>query len=289
MNNLFSVDKTDSRSALDFDSNPYLAAHVSPRVRDLLAHAADPDAVPDTPAEKTDEEKALTRRSRILWVVSVLFLAAGIGFFMLAEGRGWYTTSPILHAVDIGLLLVCIVLNFMARRITQKMNRSEIQHAEMDFTAATDRLAAAAAEAARELGVPEGATTVEILPFHYKRAGDKTVRVGKKDRYDNISVAAFLNGGDLCLASAQELFRVPLTDIVGYRIHDEEFEVDFWIQEADCEDEQYAAYHIRSAGMFAKRCRTYYSVELSTGYEFLVPGYDFSSLTGLVALTEVKD
>lgn len=288
MNNLFSVDKTGDKNATDFDQNPYVVAHVSEEVRHKLATAFAFDE-PRSVEPKSDAEKATVRKSRIFGIISVAFLAAGIVFILLADRGNWYAASPFLHIVDVALLLACIVFNFLSRRMTQKMGRMSSTTAKEDIASATERLKAAAAEAARELGVPDGAVSLEILPYHYKQNGDKIVRVGKKDRFDNISVSAWVEGGMLSLATAQELFRVPLSELRGYREHDVDFEIDYWLKADECTADKYAAYNIRSAGLFAKRCHTYYSVEIDGDYEFFVPGYDLSVLKGLVELTPICD
>lgn len=294
MKNLFAVNKTAEKNATTLDDNPYLAARVSEEVRDLLHRAFETDET-DTPRQDTPEEAAMKKKSRTFWIISVVCLVLGFGMLVLGQGQGWYENSPVLHAVDIGLLLVCVVFNFRARRLTQKLSRTDNASMEEDFKEATDRLEEAARLAAEELGVPGGATNLEVLPYHYKITGDKPVMVGKKNHFDNIMVSAFVDGDRLCLASAQELFRVPLDHVRGYRKVDEDYQIDFWIHEEEPDSPRYAAYNIRSAGMFAKKAHGYRRVwiasdqELTTdeGYEILVPEYEMSVLCGLVDLKEI--
>ncbi len=287
MKNLFAVNKTHSKSEKNFDDNPYLAARVSDEVRHKLDTAFEGAFTePERPA-LTDAQAAHKRRARTLWWIGVLCLVGGVALFALEDRE---QPHILMSAATFGLLIASTVLVFISRRMEQKLNAAlRADKPEIDFSDATRRLQAAAEEAARELGVPAGAVSLEILPCHYKLAGDKEVPVGKTNHFDNIEVSAYIEQGALCMASAQELFRVPLTSIRGKRVYDEDFVVDYWLKEQDFDSEAYAAYNIRPAGYFSKRCHTYYGVELEGGYEFFVPCYDIETLEGLVSLPAIPD
>lgn len=288
MKNFFSVNKTSDREARDFDANPYLAAHVSAEVRAKLDNAFSMDEEDTRPAEPTAEEAALKQKSRHTWWLCAGCLLGALALVFVGVRTGLYDQMPYLHIVDLGLLVLAIVFNFKARKLTRKQSDFDTQKLNLDFTAAAKRLEEAAAEAARELGVPEGAETVDILPLHYKIAGNKTVRVGKKGRFDNLSVSAFVENGALCLATAQELYRIPLGEVVGYRTYDEEYEIDMWLKPEEIDSDKYKSYGIRKSGFLACRSKTYYGVEVAGvagSYEILVPAYDFDVLRGLVPLT----
>jgi hypothetical protein len=159
---------------------------------------------------------------------------------------------------------------------------------ELNFAKATKRLEEAAAEAAKELGVPENALSVDILPFHYKTKSDyKTkddvpVPVGKKNHFDNLSISMYTDGDSLCLATAHELYRIPLADIRGYREYDEDFELDMWLKPEAPDSESYKSYGIRKSGFFSHKGHGYFGLKLGSDYEVLIPCYDFGAVRSLL-------
>ncbi len=282
MKNLFSVNKTQSREAADYDETPYLAATVSEEVQSKLKSAF--SVVEDEYAthEPTEEEKALKQQGNRYWILCVACFLAAMVIFFGGSNLNLYASMPVLHVLDMGLLVAAIVFNFKARKISRKQMSANENHATIDFTEASKRLEEAAAEAARELGVPEGALSVDILPFHYKMKGDTPIPVGKKNRYDNLSVSMYTEDAHLCMATAQELYRIPLTDIRGYREYDEDFEIDMWLKPEDFNSEKYAAFGIRKSGFFSCKTHGYYGLDIGGNFEVLIPCYDFPALKGLV-------
>ncbi len=286
MRNLFSINKTNDRDATDFDQNPYEVAHVSDEVRHKLEHALDdPDAPPEKPAE-SEEALAQKRKVRRYWIICTASLVAALGGFALERREMLPKMSVVWNVVYFGLLIVCIIFNFKARRLSNKLRATENPLSDVNIEAATERLGEAAAEAARELGVPADTPYLEILPYHYKMSGETPVDAAKRNHFDNIAVSAWVESDALHLATAQELYRIPLADIRGYRAIDEEFTVDYWLKEEESDSETYREYNIRKSGFMARKLRLYYAVELTTDYEFFVPCYDLGVLKKLVKLNE---
>ncbi len=286
MKNLFSINKTDKKDSTGFDPTPYTAAHVSDEVRDRLAHAFDDCVEEPARREPTPEERELRRRSRLFWIGGMVALVIAVAIFIL-NGQSEEPNTT-LTVVQFALLLGSIVLSFLGKRITQKLAVEQQNATSADMSAVTARLEEASAAAARELGVPKGAANLDILPLHYKLTDKGTVRVGRKNHFDNITVAAWVEDGALCLATAQELFRLPLTALRGYRVADEDFEIDYWLKSDPPDSDTYAAYNIRPAGLFAKKCRKWYAIDVDGEYEVLVPSYDWDILTTLVPLNELQ-
>lgn len=283
--NLLSINKTDDREARDFDGNPYLAAHVSAEVRAMLDNAFSSVSAETEPPAPTAEEKADRARMKQYWILCGGSLLAGLACIAVANSLGLYASAPYLHVMDLGLLAAAIVFNFKARKVSRRLTKQDETRMNVDFAEAARRLEDAAATAARELGVPRGAATVDVFPFHYKVSGDKLMGVGKKNRFDNISVSVFREGDFLCLATAQELFRIPVTAVKGYRTVDEDYEIDMWLKPEEPSSETYKTYNIRKSGFLSHRARTYYAVVIrgeGGEYELLVPAYDFEVLRGVL-------
>ncbi len=288
MKNLFSVNKTYDREANDFDENRYLSAHVSEEVRGKMKSAFSAMEDEYAPREPTEEEKALKKQGRYYWILSVVCLLTGAALIFIDRRTKISESVPFLHFLHLPLLVGFVVFIFKIRRISRKQTKLGNDGLQLDFTEAAKRLEEAAAEAARELGVPEGALSVDILPFHYKIKGDyKTkddipVPIGKKNHFDNISVSMYTEGSDLCMATAQELFRIPLSDIRGYREYDEDFEIDMWLKPEEFNSEKYAEYGIRKSGFLARKAHGFYGLDIRGEFEVLVPCYDFSLVKRLL-------
>ncbi len=294
MKNLFSVNKTHDREANDFDENRYLAARVSDEVQEKLKNVFSSVTEEMTPAEPTEEELALKKKGNLYWFGCLGCFAAGFLLFFLGDAIPVYQAMPYLHLIDAALLIAAVVLHFMARRISRRQIGMGNEKTELNFAEATKRLEEAAAEAARELGVPENALSVDILPFHYKLKSDyKTkddvpVPAGKKNHFDNLSVSMYTDGDSLCLATAHELYRIPLSDIRGYRTYDEDFELDMWLKPEEFNSAKYAEFGIRKSGFFSCKAHGYYGLDLGGDYEVWIPCYDFAQVKEFLHLSEIS-
>ncbi len=277
MKNLFSINKSASDGAAAFDDNPYLARRVSLALRERIDHAF--DVLKEEPAAPplSDEQTAIKKRGRILWCVGIATLVAAIALFLIAGSN----TEKWLLVLQFALLIASVVTTFLARRIDAKLHVVHRESLDVHFEAASERLNAIAEDAARELGVPKGAASLEILPYQYKMAGEREMRVGKRSHFDNISTSAWIEGDILCLATAQELFRIPLSAIITTRPVDEDYEIDFWLKDEAYDSETYKEFNIRPAGMLGKKAHGYHAVELKGDYEFFVPDYDWAVFDAL--------
>ncbi len=281
MKNLFAVNMTDNKDATDFDVNPYRKAHVSAETEALYERALEGLHRDEMPRELTAEEAALKQRARVFRWVGLISLVGAMALFFVQGDRA----DMLLTAVQMALLVVSLVTTFLARRMGNKLNTAEQKSMEDDFSVVAERLNEAAAQAAVELGVPKDAATLEVLPFHYKLSGGEAVSVDKRGHFDNLATSAWVKGEELYLATAQDLFCIPLSDIRAFHEIDETFEIDFWLKDEKPSDEKYKEFEIRSkAGFWGKKCRRYYAVELAADYEILIPGYDWAVWTGLVSL-----
>lgn len=282
MKNLFSINKTADSNAMEFDPTPYHAATVSEEVKAKLKNAFSVVEEEYAAPEPTEEEIALRKKGNRYWLTSVICLVAGVALFFGGSKTPLFTSMPYLHALDLGLVIVSLIFNFKARRINRQQNKITQNSLSVDFTAASQKLEAAAAEAAAELGVPESAKTVDVFPFHYKAEGGKILRVGKKGKYDNLAVSVFVRGDKLCFATAQELIAVPLSEIAGYSEYDEDFEVDMWLKTDEPTSDRYKSYGLRKSGFFSLKGHGYFGLKVGGDYEVLIPCYDFGEVRELL-------
>lgn len=282
MKNLFSINKTANSNAMEFDVTPYHAATVSEEVKERLKNAFSVVEEECAPREPTEEEKALRKKGNRYWLTSVICLVAGVALFFGGSRTPLFESMPYLHVLDLGLVIASLVFNFKARRINRQQNKITGQSLSVDFTEASRRLEEAAAEAARELGVPDTALTVDVFPYHYKQKGDNILRVGKRGKYDNLTVSVFVKGDALCFATAQELISVPLSELGGYCEYDEDFELDMWLKTEEHNSDAYKPYNLRKSGFFSVKGHGYFGLKIGGDYEALIPCYDFGSVKALL-------
>ena len=282
MKNLFSIQLSD-KDAAELDASPYLAATASPEVRAKMRSAFSIVEEATTPKAPTEEEKQLRAQGNRYWTVCLVSLAATLILFFVGGDLGIYTAVPALYAVNLALLALSIVFNFKARRINRSQTKSFNENLKLDFSESTARLNEAAAEAARELGVPENALTTDVLPYHYKLKNGKPVSTNKRGAYSNLAVTVFIKEEKLCFATAQELLAIPLSHVKGYREYDEDFELDMWLKPEDPDSDKYKSFGIRKSGFFSHKGHGYFGLLIGEdAYEVLIPCYDFEAVKALL-------
>ena len=282
MKNLFSINKTHDSDTMEFDLTPYHAAAVSEEVKAKLKSAFSIVEEEYTPREPTEEEKALRKKGNRYWMICLACLVTGVALFFGGGRLGIYESMPYLHFLDLAFVIAAMVFNFKARRIGRQQTKLNEAKVTVDFSEASKRLEEAAAEAARELGVPADALTVDVLPFHYKEDGGKTLRMGKKGKYDNLAVSVFIKDEKLCFATARELLAVPLAEVTGCREYDEDFELDMWLKPEEPSSDRYKEFGIRKSGFFSHKGRGYFGLKVGGDYEVLIPCYDFGEVKALL-------
>jgi hypothetical protein len=288
MKNLFSINKTDNPDATGIDGNPYLCETVSEEVRGKLKAAFSVVEEQTAPRALTEEEKALQKKGNRYWLACLGCLAASVLLFLVGSRLGLYEAVPLLYALDIVLLIAAIVCNVKAKKISRKQTAAQNDSLRIDFSEATKRLEAAAAEAAHELGVPDTALTADVLPYHYKVKGDTILRVGKEGKFSNLAVSVFVKEEKLCFATAQELFAVPLSDVKGFREYDEDFEIDMWLKPEEFDSDRYKDFGLRKSGFLSRRGHGYFGLRISGDYEVLIPCYDWAAVKELLAVNGVS-
>lgn len=290
MKHLFSVDRTIDRNHDEFDLTPYVAARVSDEVREKL-RAAFSNAVADSAPVETEESAAVKQKIRRSWWLCVGCAAGAIGSYVALEALGVMESASAALVLPLILLGASMVFNFRARKLERSRMRAARPDTSTDIKVAVERFETASREAARELGIPDGASALDVLPFYYKMKNSKAVRLGKRDHYENLGVSAFRMGERLCLATAQERLEIPVSDLRGYRVCDREYVIDMWLKEHASDSEAYADYHIRKSGFLGRRARTLCEVVIrhASGeeYELLIPAYDLPVLQALVPLKEL--
>ena len=284
MKNLFTHEiLSDDERYVPYE-NPYLVSRVSPETEAAMMNYDDED---DTP-KLSDEEKEVIRSKEKKYLLAILgsFAFALISAIPVTRVDALMNT-PLWLLPLLGIVVSFIFL-FKHKQLQLKKNGLDSTDLkDVDFEAMAARIDEASKAARAEMGIPDDDVSVEILPYGYKKKGDKQVPEKKANQFDNTPLSMHVRDGKLCLFDGVGLYEIPLGDIKGYRVYDEDYRIEFWLKEDEPTDEKYAAYKLKKCGILEYKTHTYHGVEVvseATGetFEMLVPGYDLEELKKVI-------
>lgn len=284
MKNLFTHEILDDNDMTYVPyENPYLASRVSPET-EAMASYGDEDSAP----KLSDEEKEAIKSKEKKYLLGIL-VSFGVSLicFMLATRVEVLEGTPLIFVPIVGMVVAFIFL-YKTRQLQWKRNgMSSNGLKDVDFEAMAQRMHEAGKAARAEMGIPDDDVMVEILPYGYKKKGDKTVPEKKANQFDNTPLSMFVRDGKLCIFDSTALYEIPLSDIKGYRIYDEDYRIEFWMKEDEPTDEKYKDFKLKKCGILEYKTHTYYGVEVVSEatdevFEMLVPGYDLEELKKVV-------
>ena len=180
------------------------------------------------------------------------------------------------------------LLQLKMKQLQMKKNGiSSASFKDIDFDAMATRIDEASHAARAEMGIPDDDVSVEILPYGYKMKGDKQIPEKKAGQFDNSPISMFVKNDSLCIFDGVGLYEIPLGDVKGYRVYDEDYRIEFWLKEGEPTDEKYKEFNLKKCGILEYKTHTYFGVEVvseATGevFEMLVPGYDFEELKKVI-------
>ena len=267
--------------------NPYLVSRVSPETEAIMNY--DPEA--DAPEINEDEQKAAkSKEGRYLILALVSFVLMFGSLIFIFSSNSFLLTTPVAM-LPLGFLCAAFIFIYLSKqRQWEKNSASSLK--DVDFEAMAARMGEASKAARAEMGIPDDDVSVEILPYGYKKKGDKQVPEKKANQFDNTPLSMHVKDGKLCIFDSVGLYEIPLSDIKGYRVYDEDYRIEFWLKEEEPTDEKYGAYKLKKCGLFEYKTHTYYGVEVvseATGetFEMLVPGYDLEELKKVIDIEAV--
>lgn len=268
--------------------NPYLVSRVSPETEAMMNY----DDENDTPKLSAEEKEAIrSKEKKYLLAILGSFAFALISAIPVTRVDALMDT-PLWLLPLLGIVVSFIFL-FKHKQLQWKKNGMDSNSLkDVDFEAMAARMDEASKAARAEMGIPDDDVSVEILPYGYKKKGDKQVPEKKAHQFDNTPLSMHVREGKLCIFDSVGLYEIPLSDIKGYRVYDEDYRIEFWLKEEEPTDEKYGAYKLKKCGLFEYKTHTYYGVEVvseATGetFEMLVPGYDFEELKKVIDIEAV--
>lgn len=288
MKNLFTHEilSDDDESYVPYE-NPYLVSRISPETEAMMNYD---DGEDDTPKLSTEEKDAIKSKEKKFLLAILTSFAVSLICFMLATRVAALEDTPLMLVPVAGMVVALIFLYKMKQLQWKKngMNSSGLK--DVDFEAMAQHAEEASTAARAEMGIPDDDVSVEILPYGYKKKGDKNVPEKKAGLFDNSPVSMHVHDGRLCVFDGIGLYEIPLSDIKGYRTYDQDYRIEFWMKDEEPTDEKYAAYKLKKCGILEYKTHTYHGVEVvseATGetFEMLVPGYDLDELKKVIDLT----
>lgn len=285
MKNLFTheISGDDNETYVPYE-NPYFVSRVSPETEAMTSYDEDEDDTPKLSDEEKDELKAKEKKCLLAILVS---FGVSLICFMLATRVEALKNTPLIYVPIVGMVLLLVFVYRLKQLQSKRTDASTSSLKDMDFEAMAQRADEANKVARAEMNIPDDDVSVEILPYGYKKKGDKTVPEKKANQFDNTPMSMFVKDGKLCIFDGTALYEIPLTDIKGYRVHDEDYRIDFWLKEEEPTDEKYKAFKLKKCGILEYKTHTYYGLEVvseATGevFEMLVPGYDLEELKKVI-------
>lgn len=264
--------------------NPYMTARVSPELENKMRYRPS-----DEPTQEMDPDREkLKAREKIYGIVVLVSFAFAFGSAWILS-RLKLLEHPAMMLIPLAGLVVSFVFIYMIKKTEQKRHVFDPPAAKIDFHEVAERISEANEEARLALGVPKEACVIEILPYGYKKKGEKQVPEKKAGQFDNSPMTCYVRDGKCCMFDGIAVYELPLSHFIGYRTYDNDYRIDFWLKEDEPTAEKFTKFKLRKVGLLEYRAHTYYGVDVydeATGeaFEMLVPGYDFEAFLSLVPL-----
>ncbi len=286
MKNLFTHEVfTDSEQYVPYE-NPYLTARVSSELENRMRYRPLDDLSP----EPSEEQAALKSKEKLYGImVLISFAFAFVSALVLSRLK--LLEHPAMMLIPLAGLVASFVFIYMIKKTEQKKYAAQPPAAKIDFHEVAERIAEANEEARQALGVPEEACVIEVLPYGYKKKGEKLMPEKKTGQFDNSPMTCYVKDGRCCMFDGIALYEIPLAHFLGYHSYDLDYRIDFWLKEEEPTSEKYTEFKLRKVGLLEYKTHTYYGVDIydeaiGEAFEMLIPGYDFETFLGLVPLPQ---
>ncbi|MBR7038895.1 MAG: hypothetical protein IKI21_06550 [Oscillospiraceae bacterium] len=275
MQNLFGIDMTKGQETDVFNIDRYTTVRVDP------AHA---EAL-DTTYNGFEDMKG---KAALPPVFGIAKTVAWIGFLILilgvlksgaslAEG---YRNAPVIFWLIPVLFAIWLTLVIVERRRAKQVVESD------GFADALKAGETLTRESERQLGVPEGAASIDVLAEGYvMKNGVPVHRDAGLTTYVNCDVYAFTEHGCLVLADLRQRWELPLTGFVSLEPIKKLATFPEWHKALDVDDKSFKPYHVKrfQYGYSARYHRAVFH-DAGRDWYLLIPDYDvptFRELTGL--------
>jgi len=289
--NLFSYtvhpDREDKNRSTDvFDPNVYTVQTLSPDLK------AEKDGLYDAWLEaKATREMGESNVGCISEILSfllflLLFQLGDLFFELLPDTQ----LGAILSAVP--FLCFIVPFAFLHDRVTAAINRlahrlyiKKHPEVDVDEKALDPRLSETVAAARTELGIPDHAWELDILPYrHGVTSVGETYEIRPLGAYDNVPVLIWREGQVLFLSDEDIVLRIPLSEISEVKHIKKKTKFQSWYKLAAPDTEPYKEDKVYTGWPY-HACKSRIEIILRDDSRLLVPGYDASVIRNILGDT----
>ncbi|MBQ8010986.1 MAG: hypothetical protein IJ265_05495 [Oscillospiraceae bacterium] len=189
-----------------------------------------------------------------------------------------YRNAPVLHWIGVVCFILWLGLFLYGRNRMKQMNKStelaeHIQDSEKLFS-----------DLRQALGVPEDALEMDVLGERYVlKDGKPHHKDAGLTKYLNISMAAFVRDGNLCLADTMQRWEIPLSSIRSMTLIKKRISFPEWHKDEPFNSPKYKPYKITS-NSYGHFFSYYYRIEIRDtrgDFHLLIPHFDGEVFTEL--------
>lgn len=289
--NLFSYtvhpDREDKNRSTDvFDVNAYTAQTLSPDLK------ADKDRLYDGWLEAKAQREE--RESNVGCIVESLADLLGVLIFGIGDFVSEFLTDAFWSSVTFILPILCLGLywGLLYDKLKPAMSRFAYRlyikkhpAADVNEKALDPRLSETVAAARTELGIPDHAWELDILPYrHGVTSVGETYEIRPLGAYDNIPVLIWREGQVLFLSDEDIVLRIPLSEISEVKHIKKKTKFQSWYKLAAPDTEPYKEDKVYTGWPY-HACKSRIEIILRDDSCLLVPGYDASVIRNILGDT----
>ncbi|MBQ7315735.1 MAG: hypothetical protein IJW90_01345 [Clostridia bacterium] len=238
---------------------------------------------PDTDAFVEKAAQAAVKKDSIPWPLHLLYAALLLSLLPIQ----WLieTLLPEVHyglwgrIIYYSIIFIFLIIVVVIGRKLQPSNKQR-----------TLMLAASNAAIRAELGIPEAAREIDVLPFTYKNTNQGPAPGHKDGHFDNIPICIWRDNDDLCLSDEDILIRFPIKAVKKIRKVERKVHVSAWYKAYTYDSPAYKSY-TKDNFWYGIDILTYVEVEIRSNNEskyLLIPGYDASTFCELADPTRIS-
>lgn len=281
MRPFYGIDRTTLKKSTCHEGECFITATVSEATRESYERTLKSAAA----SVESTKLPAFLRgiRTACSWIFALIFIGIirSLDNVSLAEG---YQNAPFLYWIMGGCALVWGVLTILSRRKSGAVTGTE------EFTQAMRRLDGEIERLQRELQVPAGVKTVDVVQLTYRWKGEKLklhTQGMETTPYTNIPMQVFRREDVLCLADMEHRYELPISAMRCLRKVKKPLICQDWNKHEPINSEFYKPYKLSLDNYNRVRTRAYGLLELrhqGTDWAVWLPPYELNYISALTGL-----
>lgn len=220
--NLFVYSKTKPFDTLD--DNEFVVKRLSPEAERLSEKAT----------------RMEMNKDNVPWYAYLVYTALAFLVIPIALLLKWLFSDIWEVWGDLIFYVLLFLFIFISNKIEARFRPSARQRVIL--------LSESAVAVRAELGIPEAAREIDVLPYLYKETPKEVVSARKDGLFENIPVCIWRESDDLCLSDEDVLMKIPVRDIGEMREVERKVHIDAWYKAHAFDSPNYKPYVKQSFG-----------------------------------------